>query len=241
MAAVESLIAFLAATPSSTAMETVEMVQTQAEMLLKAFPNPKPLQAGTDRQFVAEAKKARDTIAHQGAKLVHDGEVVMATGGSRAVTNLLLHRRTTSPEARFTVLYVVDGHADSEEAATTLAKVEGIDVRRVPLDGIANALAWGNVSLVLVGAEVLCGNGGLLARRGTYQLASLAKAHGKKFVAAAETHKIVRGYPLNSLERFGVTDEGVDYTPPDHIKWIVTEDGLKQPSDIFDYILNVYM
>lgn len=292
MAAIEALVALLAATPSSTAMETVETVQAQARHLLAAFPNPYPLKAGTDlfqqmlqrslrgqagaaprahhphphhhntmvpgfdetrrrlvtsnRQFVAEAKRARDTLAARGARLVRDGATVLTTGGSRAVTRLLLRAAAAPLRRAFAVLYVLDGHPSSAAAAQALEDA-GLRVTRVGAAGAAHAMRHGvgagacAVDLVLVGTEVLCGNGGLLARRGTYQLALLAKALGVRFVAAAETHKIVRGFPLVSLEQFGVTDEGVDYTPPDLIEWVITEDGIKKPVKMFDYILELFM
>ncbi|EGO59461.1 hypothetical protein NEUTE1DRAFT_79585, partial [Neurospora tetrasperma FGSC 2508] len=48
VAAIESLIELLRVTPSSTAMETVEVVKTQKALLLDSAPNPLPLLAGAD-------------------------------------------------------------------------------------------------------------------------------------------------------------------------------------------------
>ncbi|SPQ23803.1 562dfc7a-f9b2-4c5c-9d25-ce743b6749a4 [Thermothielavioides terrestris] len=48
VAAIESLIEVLRATPSSTAMETVEVVRKEKAKLLASTPNPLPLLAGAD-------------------------------------------------------------------------------------------------------------------------------------------------------------------------------------------------
>lgn len=48
VAAIESLIELLRATPSSTAMETVEVVRKEKAKLLASTPNPLPLLAGAD-------------------------------------------------------------------------------------------------------------------------------------------------------------------------------------------------
>jgi translation initiation factor eIF-2B subunit alpha len=48
VAAIECLIDLLALHPSSTAMETVEIIAAQSELLLRSVRNPMPLRAGTD-------------------------------------------------------------------------------------------------------------------------------------------------------------------------------------------------
>ena len=50
--------------------------------------------------------------------------------------------------------------------------------------------------MVLVGAEGVVENGGVVSRMGTYQVGVLAKAAGKPFYVVAESHKFVRMYPL---------------------------------------------
>jgi translation initiation factor eIF-2B subunit alpha len=64
--------------------------------------------------------------------------------------------------------------------------------------------------MALVGTEVIVQNGGLLSRLGTFQLATLCQAFKIPFYAAAETHKLVRVYPLGQadLQRCGVRQHG---------------------------------
>jgi translation initiation factor eIF-2B subunit alpha len=118
VAAIESLIDLLAAHPSSTAMETVEIIAAQSDILLRSVRNPMPLRAGTDlfsqhilrslkgqtgmdfeatrrhllansKGFVERAKEARRDIAERGCRLIREGSTVLTAGGSRTVRALL--------------------------------------------------------------------------------------------------------------------------------------------------------
>lgn len=53
------------------------------------------------------------------------------------------------------------------------------------------------VDLVLVGAEGVVENGGVINKLGTYQIAMCAKSLNKPFYVAAESYKFARLYPLN--------------------------------------------
>ncbi|KAL1836596.1 hypothetical protein VTK73DRAFT_5005 [Phialemonium thermophilum] len=117
--------------------------------------------------------------------------------------------------------------------------------------------------MAFVGTEVVVQNGGLLSRMGTFQLATLCRAANTPFYVAAETHKIVRLFPLGQadLPRCGVQqdvldfrtseDEGtsrqvvpgqipVDYTPPALISAIITEQGIKLPAAVYSMLLDIY-
>lgn len=50
---------------------------------------------------------------------------------------------------------------------------------------------------MLVGAEGVVENGGVINKLGTYQIALCAKALNKPFYVAAESYKFARLYPLN--------------------------------------------
>jgi hypothetical protein len=54
--------------------------------------------------------------------------------------------------------------------------------------------------MVIVGAEGVVENGGIISRMGTYQIGMLAKAKGKPFYVVAESHKFVRLYPLSQYD-----------------------------------------
>jgi len=68
--------------------------------------------------------------------------------------------------------------------------------------------------LVIVGAEGVVENGGIISRLGTYQIALLAKAAGKPFYVAAESHKFVRLYPLGQYD-LGIDQSVIEFRTED--------------------------
>ncbi|KAK4211278.1 translation initiation factor eIF-2B subunit alpha [Rhypophila decipiens] len=148
--------------------------------------------------FYHRARAARDNIAIRGAEYVNDGKVILTAGGSRIVTKVLL-KAAEDPTKHFQVIYVMDGSARSEDSVKTLRKA-GIEVETIRPQTVAHVLGNNKkINLVLVGTEVVTQNGGIISRMGTGQLAFLAKnvpGSAKRFLVAAETHKIVRKTPL---------------------------------------------
>ncbi len=218
------------------------------------------------RVFASRAKAARDSIAERGSLYVTNGSVVLAAGGSRTVRKILLRAAEQHKDKygapRFKVIYVMDGSLDCGPAVTALREAE-VEVDAIDLATVAYSLTTDRVDMVFVGTEALLQNGGLLSRMGTYQLALLCHALKKKFYVAAETHKIARVFALSpgDLARCGVEQKHadakvpqgdevaqgvvhlshkVDYTPPEYISSIITEQGIKTPTQIYEMILEIY-
>ncbi|KAK3318272.1 hypothetical protein B0H66DRAFT_230119 [Apodospora peruviana] len=304
VAAIESLIELLRASPASTAMETVEVVKKEKAKLLASAPNPLPLLAGADlfeqyllrslrgqtatsavdpvlgfdetrqhllnnRQlFARRAKAARDNIAVRGAEYIHDGHVVLTGGGSRIVTKILL-KAAADRTKRFDVIYVMDGSARSAATVASL-RHDDIEVETIKPQTVSHVLGNNKrINVVLVGTEVVTQNGGIISRMGTAQLAFLAKhvpGSQKRFLVAAETHKIVRktplvyplvngvgvrqrdprkfasvhtgaGKPNDDKQQIMLAEEDeVDYTDPELIDGFITEQGVKMPSQIWEMV-----
>lgn len=366
VAAIEALISVLGQTTSSTVMETLDIIRTEAERLKASVPNPVPLAAGTDlfqqyllrslkkqdgssssrkaaaaaaaaaaaqtaaattatdgfeetrqylirnsRLFASRAKQARAAIADRGARIITEGKVVLTGGGSRTVAAMLLRaaelHTAEHGSPRFRVVYVVDPRFSSPPLAATAPasgvppdpsssaqqshsqeqqqqqqqqeqqqqqqpsvaaalRARGVPVAEVAEREVAHVLRTAGVDLAVLGAEVLCQNGGILSRIGTFNIAELVRAYGKSVYVAAESHKIARVYPLSQMDlpRCGVQqqvvrfttgadadapapeppkhadDDPVDYTPPQMITKFITEYGTKTPSDIYEMLLDIY-
>ncbi|KAI5294894.1 translation initiation factor eIF-2B subunit alpha [Ascosphaera acerosa] len=58
----------------------------------------------------------------------------------------------------------------------------------------------GQVDTVVVGAEGVVLNGGIISRMGTYQMGIMAQALKTPFYVVAESHKFVRLYPLGQYD-----------------------------------------
>lgn len=138
-----------------------------------------------------------------------------------------------------------------------------------------------NIDCVLVGANAIVENGGVINRIGTYTLAVVAKNFKKPFYVLSETLKFLKLYPLdqndipfnrrvesnntnntsiskevskdsNNKEINSLTsDEGrvvkdctqdafCDYTPPDFISLVFTDNGIFTPSALSDEIIQLF-
>lgn len=167
------------------------------------------------RLFVERAKASRDKIASFGRHFIRDGNTILTNGGSRVVSALLRSAAEsagggTHGSVRFRVIYVLavpDPANPSDEATTKHAegteivrklRAHGVPVATIPEAGVAYAM--GKVDMVIVGAEGVVENGGIISRLGTYQLGVLAKNANKPFYVVAESHKFVRLYPLGQYD-----------------------------------------
>lgn len=219
-------------------------------------------------KFALQARAARTAIAEVGARYVGASSTILTTGGSRCVKQLLLRaaeRRTRlngSPD--FRVIYAMDGSPDSEPAVAML-RAAGVQVATIDTAAIAHAIKLGKVDRIIVGAEAVCQRGGVLSRMGTYQLALLARDMGKDLYVVAETHKFAMTVPLGQadLSRLGVKQTILDfqrgssnddasyfdaaksqwqsdYTPPELVTAFITEQGVKTPSSVLEFLLTIY-
>ncbi|KAK3078509.1 hypothetical protein LTS18_007332 [Coniosporium uncinatum] len=170
------------------------------------------------RLFVTRAKAARQQIASFGRHFVRDSTTILTNGGSRVVSALL---RSAAEDAspgglggsvRFRVIWVLPASASASTSSTSAStqsvtegsatikalRAKGVPVATIPESAVAYAM--GEVDIVLVGAEGVVENGGVVSRLGTYQMGMLAKMCGKGFYVVAESHKFVRLYPLGQWD-----------------------------------------
>jgi translation initiation factor eIF-2B subunit alpha len=123
------------------------------------------------------------------------------------------------------------------------------------------------MDLVLVGAEAVVENGGIINKIGTYQISIVAKAFNRPFYVTAESFKFTRLYPLNqrdipdsrsasaavantSLSREATMSSllmaqqqqqpYLDYTPPSYITLLFTDLGVLTPSAVSDELIKLY-
>ncbi|KAI1944955.1 translation initiation factor eIF-2B subunit alpha [Ophidiomyces ophidiicola] len=234
------------------------------------------------RLFIKRAKESRDKIATFGSGFVRDGTTILTNGGSRVVGALLKkvasegHEFSSSP-VRFRVIYVVHNNGDDSDNSQSDRATEGMDTvlalrsKGVPVATIpesAVAYSMGMVDMVIVGAEGVVENGGIISRIGTYQMGLLAKSVGKPFYVVAESHKFVRLYPLgqydlpitqhvidfisnDSSATVGPKEskegskslrkrDAVDFTPPHLITALITEGGVLTPSAVSEELIQIW-
>ena len=182
-----------------------------------SFDSVKQHLLSNGRLFVSRAKAAREKIASYGRGFVRDGSTVLTHGGSRVVGALLAKAAEASisgGNVRFRVIYVMNDTRNSESrAVVTALRAKGVPVATISEGAVGYAM--GKVDLVVVGAEGVVENGGVISRLGTYQIALLAKAQGKPFFVAAESHKFVRLYPLGQYD-LGIEQTVIEFKADDN-------------------------
>ena len=151
--------------------------------------------------FVERAKQSREKIASFGKHFIRDGATVLTNGGSRVV-GALLRRAAESSTIRFRVIYVLpsSSSSDSKEGQRIVTDLRERNVPVATVSDAAVAYSMGKVDMVIVGAEGVVENGGIISRMGTYQMGVLAQNKGKPFYVVTESHKFVRLYPLSQFD-----------------------------------------
>ncbi|KAI9355363.1 eukaryotic translation initiation factor 2B, subunit 1 alpha, 26kDa-like protein [Zopfochytrium polystomum] len=198
--------------------------------------------------FVLNASTYRDTIATIGARLIKDDAVILIHSYSRVVMLLLHH--AASLNRRFKVIVTESRPSCNGIKAAAELRSHGIPVCLVPDSAVGFVME--QADMVLVGAEGVVENGGLINQIGTYQIAVVAKASNKPFYAVTESYKFVRMYPLNQGEfchkklDFTLSDNyslqfesdiNVDYTPPHLVSSLITNMGVLTPSGVVQLLL----
>lgn len=208
--------------------------------------------------FVERAKEARQIIARTAKGFIQDGSTVLTAGKSRCVSAALL--AAAEKGLQFRVIYVDDSPLPRKENEM----IRELRRKSIPVAGIgpsAVAYSLSAINLVMVGAEGVLENGGIVAGLGTYQMAILARSKGKPVHVLAESHKFVRVFPMGQ-EDLGVRqrvldfrgldksegevhekneeEEAVDYTPPELITSLVTEAGVLTPSAVSEELIKIW-
>ena len=139
---------------------------------------------------------ARDRIAILGRSFIRPGMTVLTHGWSRVVSTLL---KEAAEGTHFEVI-ILEGRPDASgaKAASQMYAKAGIPTTIV-LDS-AMAYVMEKVDMVIVGAEGVVENGGIINKIGTYAVAIAAKEHKKPFYVAAESFKFARLFPLNQSD-----------------------------------------
>ncbi|ORX95753.1 alpha subunit of the translation initiation factor eif2b [Basidiobolus meristosporus CBS 931.73] len=289
VAAILTLVEVIKQSKASTMSEFMEMLEDASLSLKSSTRNFISLSAGCDlymrfvtrtihdlsdfeacknhliergKLFKQKAIDCRQSIASLGCQFIKDDATILIHSYSRVVMLLLL--QAASQKKRFKV-YVTESRPLSQglEAAKILRKA-GVPTT-VILDSAVGYIME-KVDAVIVGAEGVVENGGVINQIGTYQLAIVAKTANKPFYVVAESFKFVRLFPLNQYDLPTITpttlsfddidqpkdtdelDEAayvaknpcVDYTPPEYITLLFTDIGVLTPSGVSDELIKLH-
>lgn len=214
----------------------------------------------SSKLFVECAKGARGLIAQRARGLVRDGSIILTCGNSRVVKAVL--DAAAKEGVQFRVIYATEppsAPSTSSRADTVESlRAQEISVAVIPFALLGTAIT--QASSVMIGAESVVENGGILSGIGGLQMSILAKSKGKAVYVVAESYKFVRYYPLKgegeeigiagTLDfRTGTDVEGrssgcahgrLEYIPPELITALVTETGVHTPSSVSEELIKIW-
>lgn len=145
------------------------------------------------QRLIERAATQKMRIIDHCAEFVRDGSTILVHGFSRVVLAILLH--AFHANKRFFVYCTESRPSDGGFRAFSLLRERGVPCHLL-MDS-AVGFVMDSIDFVLVGAEAVVENGGLVNCVGTYQMAVMAKHMRKPFYAACESVKFVREFPLN--------------------------------------------
>lgn len=110
------------------------------------------------------------------------------------------------------------------------------------------------VHMVLVGAEAVVTNGGVINKIGTYPIAVCAREVNKPFYVLVESYKFSRLYPLKQenipdcmkFKACSKNQEGgkwtvADYTDPKFVTLLITDLGPLATAAVSDVLMQLYL
>lgn len=110
------------------------------------------------------------------------------------------------------------------------------------------------VDIVLVGAEAVVTNGGIINKIGTYPIAVCAREVNKPFYVVVESYKFSRLYPLkqqdipdcmkfkeSSSEHCAEQWSVADYTDPKYVTLLITDLGPLATAAVSDVLMQLYL
>ncbi|KAF5833942.1 eukaryotic initiation factor [Dunaliella salina] len=187
------------------------------------------------QQFEETSKRARSTIAELGARFIRTNATVLTHGFSRVVLTLL--KRAVAQVATSALRDHPGVHLQAWECSWKVRAHRGVE-------------------LVLIGAEAVVENGGVINKLGSYQTAICAKVLNKPVYVAVESYKFARLYPLGQRDlpeerkacdlgpllpsKVTLENPSRDYTPPNFISGLITDLGVLTPAAVSDELIQLY-
>lgn len=195
------------------------------------------------KQFAEITLSSRKRAVNNAKEFIRDGQTILTHGYSKLVEEILL---STAEDRRFKVIVTESRPRNFGKTWKAILDKKGIP-NKVILDGAIGSVIP-DVDYLLVGAEAVLQNGGIVNHIGTLSAAMCAKSFKKPCYVAVECLKFLNIFPL-SIKDFGFAIQEkvgefdnplVDFTPPEYITLLFTDVGTFTPSAVSDELIQFY-
>jgi len=193
-------------------------------------------------KFIRRCERSADKIARLAGQFMFEGARVLVHSDSRIV----LHMLKSVPENMQFSVYVTNADTSlSNGFKSQLEENQNIDCHAIHDSEVGYMME--SIDLVLVGAEAVVKNGGIINQVGTLSTAICAKEMNKPMYVLAESFKFSMLYPLNQEDvprEYRIGADGrirVDYTPPKYLTLLISDRGLLTPTAVCDELIEMYV
>lgn len=219
---------------AAVSVDGMEPVRSTARALLAARPTMVALANRVNRTMAAaETPGAVEAAATEGIVRAYRTDEAAADLAAETVAGgrvLTLSRsgtvRAALLEARPAVVVLASRPGGEGLAVAADLEGQGLSVAAVPDAAVYDRLRSGDVDAVLVGADAITPDGGIVNKVGTRAAALAAAAADVPFYAVAGSDKIA------PAEVDAVVEPMFDWTPPDRVSGLLTDRGRLEPADV---------
>ncbi|ESS29648.1 putative eukaryotic initiation factor-2B, alpha subunit [Toxoplasma gondii RUB] len=214
-------------------------------------------------KFAARILQSKQTIADIGQIMFTKDQMVVLTHGRSSCVEKLLRDAWVKHKKRFSV--IVTRHEEKPgyfvrtdvDLLMESISANGIPVSNTSVCSIGRLMA--KIDMVVVGAEAVAENGGIVNRVGTSTIAMVARQHCVPFYVACEACKFTRMHvfqkddarrcivfdkadsdDLETLDSPKDYGEYLDYTDPELISLLFTDLGIFAPRNVSDELTTLY-
>jgi translation initiation factor eIF-2B subunit alpha len=191
---------------------------------------------------------AKEKISNFFNWVIKNGMTILVHGYSSTILYALIKSKNNG--ISFKVLVTESRPENDGELMAKILCEHGIDAKLI-LD-ISIGYHMKDIDFIVIGADAVCENGGIINKIGTFTIALCAKNFKKPFYVMVESLKFLKMYPLDQcdipqcISKFKVRDNVecdynmCDYTPPEFTTLLFTDIGIFTPSAVSDELIQMF-
>ncbi|MPC29388.1 translation initiation factor eIF-2B subunit alpha-like isoform X1 [Portunus trituberculatus] len=203
-------------------------------------------------KFVKNMQESRKKILRSSTNLIKDGMIILTHSHSR---NVLAVMTEAVKQGRQFSVFVTESQPDNSGRCMAKA-LEAVGIPCTVILDAAVGYIMERVNAVMLGAEGVCENGGIINKIGSCNVATLAHMKNKPVYVLVESYKFIRRIPLDNsslpksyLHKASVLNYGsnlelehpqVDYTHPDNLTLLYTDLGVLPTSAVTEHLIKLY-
>jgi len=213
------------------------------------FENVQNVLVAKGEKFLENVLASRKKILLYSSPFINEGVTILTHSMSTNVEQVLNYAKSLGKNFK---VFVTQSMPD-ESGNKMMEKLKQKSIFATLILDSAVAYLMEQVDIVLLGAEGITANGGIINKIGCYQICMAAKFLKKPVYIVSESIKFSKVFPLKqddipkvfrykpSLEDTLSEHPRVDYTPPDLIDVLITDLGVLTPSTVTEELMNLYL